>query len=105
MELIYKHNFIAALKTSISAVQLLDTSVTNFYGLIENLVTMTVNALHQVDYVEAVKGGVFLASNILKSCDSAQVFTAAYEKLSKGLREVVELNIANFKADMLTMKS
>lgn len=58
----FKTNFIVSLKSSISPVQSLDKSVTNFYSLIESLALKTVQALHAVDQVEAVKGGILLAS-------------------------------------------
>lgn len=45
----FKTNFIVSLKTSISLVQSLDKSVTNFYSLIESLALKTVQALHAVD--------------------------------------------------------
>jgi hypothetical protein len=46
-----------------------------------------------------------LASQILKSCDSGTTFLPAFEKLSQALREVVELNVANFKADITWIRN
>jgi len=71
----------------------------------ENLALKTVQALHLVDKIESVKGGISLASQILKSCRSTTTFQPAFEKLSQAMREVVELNIAAFKADILGLAS
>ena len=58
----FKTNFINALKTSINLVQVLDQSTSNFYSLLETLGRHAVEALHLVDKVESVKGGILLAS-------------------------------------------
>jgi hypothetical protein len=96
----FKTNYIFALKTSISLVQILSKEVSNFYGLMETLGKYAVEALHMVDKVESVKGGILLASQLLRACDSSDLFQPAYERLSKALREICELNIAGFKADI-----
>lgn len=74
LSLKFKTNYIQALKTSIHMVQILDKSVTNFYSLMENLAMKTVTALHNVDQIESVKGGILMASQILKLCDSLTTF-------------------------------
>jgi len=78
----FKNNFVLALKMCISVVEMLDKSVTNFFGLMENLALKIVQALHKVDKIESVKGGILLASQILKSCRSLTTFKPAFEKLS-----------------------
>lgn len=70
----FKTNFCQPLKSAISMVQTLDKSVQNFYMLMEQLALKSVAALHNVDQIESVKGGILLASLILKACDSLTTF-------------------------------
>jgi hypothetical protein len=101
----YKSNLILCLKPLLTTVELIDVEHrVNFSNLTMTILEMTLNGLRQVEMQETVIGAIQLSLVLIKASDATQ-FAIIYEKLSICHREVVELQIANFKADMLTLRS